>query len=414
MYLMVDKRHIISCVVLVLAVLATARTVTFGQGDPAGTRTQPLPAPVVEGDRAFQARKYTAAVEAYSGVSPLDLPAVSVNRLAIAQFLTGARQDAVRLFRFGIERAPDLASLRNNLGAVLYAQGDYGDAREQILDALERYPDNGHIQSNLRFVRFAEENRREARDRQEGVDPTEWVESVVGEVIRVRSLLPEEVGTLVRDLERRGDTYLAGKMFDGAAAEYERLVRMEQENYQVIHKLGLAYHQLGDLDRAEDLYRDALDLNPYYIPSLNNLGSLEHARGRSDRAMQYFQRVLEIRPDWPMALKNVGLLLLAVERYEDGLAYLLRGLALDPSLLDQPEESGVPIVAQSTPANTAMFSYYMARVWASAGNADLTMSYLYRAVEEGVDDMDLIADPSFALLSGDERYTALIESLEAN
>lgn len=366
---------------------------------------------VSEGDAAYQARDFSAAVEAYASVSPLDLPSESVNRLAVAQFMTGALADAERIFRFGISRAPEAADLYNNLGALRYAQGEFRQARDHILDALERYPDNGHFQSNLRLVRYADENRRESRARQQGTPPIDWVESVVGDVLRVKPLIPEEVSTLSTELERRGDTFLARKMFDGAAAEYQRLVRMDEENYPVVHKLGLAHHQLGNLDRAEDFYRDALDINPYYIPSLNNLGSLEHMRGRPDRAMEFFARVLEIRPDWPMALQNVGLLLFTVERYEEGLQYFLRALALDPTLLERRNESGLPIVAQSTPANTAMFSYYMARVSASAGNADLTMSYLYRAVEEGLSDPDLIRDPSFALLDEDERYIMLVSSL---
>jgi tetratricopeptide (TPR) repeat protein len=113
-----------------------------------------------------------------------------------------------------------------------------------------------------------------------------------------------------------------------------------------------------------------------------------------------------------MALQNVGLLLFTVERYEEGLGYFLRALALDPSLLERSSTSGLPIVAQSTPANTAMFSYYMAKVSATAGNRDLTMSYLYRAVEEGLTDMALIGDEAFGLLAADERYTALLASLE--
>ncbi len=396
-----------SALALLLAVVPGPRS--FGQVSEESS--VPLPDGVLAGDAAYGAREFSAAVEAYARASPLDLPPESVNRLAVAQFMTGAFSDAERIFRFGIVRAPEMAALHNNLGALRYAHGEYREAREHILDALERYPDNGHFQSNLRLVRYADENRRESRARQEATAPIDWVESVVGDVLRVKALIPEEVSTLSIELERRGDTFLARKMFDGAAAEYQRLIRLDEENYPVVHKLGLAHHQLGDLDRAEDFYRDALDINPYYIPSLNNLGSLEHMRGRPDRAMEYFVRVLDIRPDWPMALQNVGLLLFTVERYEEGLQYFLRALTLDPSLLDRRTESGLPIVAQSTPANTAMFSYYMARVSASAGNADLTMSYLYRAVEEGLTGLDLIRDPSFGLLAEDERYIALVASL---
>jgi tetratricopeptide (TPR) repeat protein len=122
--------------------------------------------------------------------------------------------------------------------------------------------------------------------------------------------------------------------------------------------------------------------------------------------------VLEIRPDWPMALQNIGLLLFTIERYEEGLQYFLRALALDPTLLERQASSGLPIVAQSTPVNTAMFSYYMARVSATAGNLDLTMSYLYRAVEEGVTDRVLLSDDAFSILNDDARYVTLLASLE--
>ena len=155
-------------------------------------------------------------------------------------------------------------------------------------------------------------------------------------------------------------------------------------------------------------------MNPYYVPVLNNLGSLEQTRNRYQRAMGYYQDALEIQPEYSVVLQNIGALLFALEQYEQGLQFYLRAIRADPTLFDADDREGLPTLAQATRVNEAMTNFYMAKVFANIGDVDRTMSYLYRAVEEGFDDADLLADSVFSLLAEDMRFVQLMATLQSS
>ena len=56
----------------------------------------------------------------------------------------------------------------------------------------------------------------------------------------------------------------------------------------------------------------------------------------------------------------------------------------------------------------------MAKVFAASGDKDRAMSFLFRAVEEGFDNTEMLADPAFDLLAADARFAQLIASLGAD
>ncbi|WP_456432905.1 tetratricopeptide repeat-containing glycosyltransferase family 2 protein, partial [Thermosulfuriphilus sp.] len=54
--------------------------------------------------------------------------------------------------------------------------------------------------------------------------------------------------------------------------------------------LGVAYHQLGQLDKAESWYQEALNTDPFHEESLFNLGQMLFEIGRLDEAQEMFER----------------------------------------------------------------------------------------------------------------------------
>jgi tetratricopeptide (TPR) repeat protein len=366
------------------------------------------------GDRRFDERDFPSAAEAYSQLSPIEIDPGAQSRLAVSYFMLGRERDAEGTFRLATYRGPENAAAYNNLGVLYYARGDFDDAEDRFKDAAQREPENRNIQDNLHAAKYARENGRQSRDIAEQLRLTSplLVQRIVGDIVRVELLISQEVQAELEDLELRGDVFLARKMYEDAAIEYERFVRIDEYNPLIINKLGLAYLQLQELDDAEEQYRDALRVNPYYLPSLNNLGSVEQARSDYRRALGYYVDALEILPDYSVVLQNVGALYFAQEQYEIGLEFYIRALRSDPTLFD-PSEGGLPTLAQATRSNEAMTNFYMAKLFANIGDADRTMSYLYRAVEEGFDDADLLSDSVFSLLAEDVRFLQLVEGVRS-
>src|SRR4051812_39879793 len=76
-------------------------------------------------------------------------------------------------------------------------------------------------------------------------------------------------------LERRGDIYMARKMYREAIETY---MQAPQDDPVVLNKLGIAYHQLLDFPTARKWYERSVKVKPSYAEALNNLGTVYYAQ----------------------------------------------------------------------------------------------------------------------------------------
>ncbi len=95
--------------------------------------------------------------------------------------------------------------------------------------------------------------------------------------------------------------------------------------------LGLALEESGDFQRAEQLYRQALAINPNYDIALNNLGKTLHQQGQLDSARVYYERALAVKPKFINALYNLGTLWQATGHLDQAESLYKQILALNPN-----------------------------------------------------------------------------------
>lgn len=72
--------------------------------------------------------------------------------------------------------------------------------------------------------------------------------------------------------------------------------------------LGIAYHQTGNLERAEKYLLDALTLNPDHPIPHNELGIVYRKTGRFDEARRHYEQALAIYPGYHYARRNLAIL----------------------------------------------------------------------------------------------------------
>jgi tetratricopeptide (TPR) repeat protein len=92
----------------------------------------------------------------------------------------------------------------------------------------------------------------------------------------------------------------------------------------------VSLHQQGRLDEAEKLYARALKLQRDNFDALHLLGVLNHQRGKAGEAHRLIAAALKVNPKSPDALANLGMVLTALKRAPEALAALDRALALAP------------------------------------------------------------------------------------
>jgi tetratricopeptide (TPR) repeat protein len=367
------------------------------------------------GNALFEKADYANAAAAYEKVTPAERTAPVANRLGISYHFLNKLKEAESAYKDSIKRDPKYSDAYNNLGALSYSKKNFGEAERQFRNALEADPESSVARQNLRATRYARENGRKAREAatEAEKDKALLIDERSTDALLVHILLPPKDVEEASLHEKRADSFMARKMYDDAVIEYRKSIVIDKYNASVVNRLGVAYLQSQKLKDAELNYREALKLNPYYIEALNNLGAVEYMKKNYDRALDQYGKALKSRPESSIILRNVAACLFAMERYEEGIEVYKKALRIDPQLFEHA--GGFGSIIQTTTRNDSMQNFYLAKVFAGAGDNDRAISLLYKAYESGFKDMKMLkAEPAFNSLHEDERFLKLLETMAAN
>lgn len=97
---------------------------------------------------------------------------------------------------------------------------------------------------------------------------------------------------------------------------------------------GLEHHQAGRLNRAEDSYRDALQLDPNNPDAYHLLGLIAHKTGHHGDAVRLIERAISMNADNPVFYANLAIVFNTMAREEDAEVACRNGLALAPGNID--------------------------------------------------------------------------------
>jgi tetratricopeptide (TPR) repeat protein len=205
--------------------------------------------------------------------------------------------------------------------------------------------------------------------------------------------------------ERRADILMARKDFRGAVEIYKEA----GENAVILNKIGIAHHQMLQLDSAKKYYERSIKLNPKYPEAINNLGTVYYAKKNYRRAVSYYNRALKLSPNSASVYSNLGTALFARKKYPEAFQAYEQALALDPEVFEHRNSYGVLLQERSV-GERAKFHYYLARVYAKAGMNERALLYLRKAIEEGYKERQKIPeDPEFATLKETPEFQELMK-----
>jgi len=206
--------------------------------------------------------------------------------------------------------------------------------------------------------------------------------------------------------EQRGDIFMARKMYREAIETY----RESPETAIMANKIGIAYHQLADLNSAARSYQRAIKLDPKFSQAINNLGTIYYSRQSYRRAIVQYKKVLRITPDAASTLANLGSAYLARKQYELASENYQKAMAIDPGIFEHHSGVGTTVRDQAV-GDRPMFFFYLARSYAKAGMKDQALNYIRKSLEEGFKERKkFINDPEFAGLQKDPEFQKIMES----
>jgi tetratricopeptide (TPR) repeat protein len=189
-----------------------------------------------------------------------------------------------------VEKSPDSAHVRTNLGEAYAAQGLWDRAMTEYQTALRLNPDYAQAHNNLGAA-YASQGL--------------WDRAMAEHQTAVR-LNPD----YAQAHNNLGNAYAAQGLWDRAMAEYQTVLRLNPDYAQAHYNLGAAYASQGLLDKAMAEYQTVLRLNPDDAQAHNNLGAAYASQGLLDRAMGEFKTALRLKPDYSEAEYNLAFIYL--------------------------------------------------------------------------------------------------------
>lgn len=221
----------------------------------------------------------------------------------------------------------------------------------------------------------------------------------------VKPTVPEPVSQPLTP-EARGDVYMARKMYREAIDCYEQA---PQNSAVVWNKLGIAYHQMTQLDAAMKRYRRAITLDAKYPEAINNLGTVYYAEKRYSKATSCYKRALKLAPSAASIYSNLGTAYFGEKKYKQAWEAYNTAFQLDPEVFEHRNAYGV-LLQERAIEERARFHYYLAKIYASKGQNDRALQYIRKALEEGfVDRKKLMQDPEFAAMRDLPEFKELLK-----
>jgi len=205
--------------------------------------------------------------------------------------------------------------------------------------------------------------------------------------------------------EVRGDILMARKMYREAVEKYQE---GPADSSVLANKIGIAYHQMLEIDTAKKYYDRAVKINPHYAEAINNLGTIHYARKSYRRAISQYNRALRITPDSASILSNLGTAYFARKNYELAFATYQKALQLDPEVFEHRSSHGVLLQERSVDER-AKFHYYLAKTYAKAGMYERALLYIRKALEEGFKEREKFkVEPEFTALRDNPEFKLLL------
>ena len=215
---------------------------------------------------------------------------------------------------------------------------------------------------------------------------------------RTRTPLPSPETRQELSLERRGDIFMARKMYREAGDTYREAIREQPDSARLFNKLGISMHQLLLLGDARRHYERAWKIDNTYTQALNNLGTVHHAKGNYRRAIRTYKKALKVSPYSASIHSNLGTSYFAKGRYKDASKAYLNALELDPEVFESRGTFGTLLQERSV-GNLGKYYYFMAKAYAGVEAWERAILYVRKALEEGFGSPKRVAsEPAFAAM----------------
>ena len=130
---------------------------------------------------------------------------------------------------------------------------------------------------------------------------------------------------------------------------YKKILRIDPENADALHLLGLVGHQSGKLDLAITLINRAISIDPGQPEIYNNLGNVYLTERDLVRAENCFQKAIQARFNFAEAHYGLGKTLQLQGRFDEAIDAYIEALKLKPEMTEAIINLSQATLSQAAP-----------------------------------------------------------------
>jgi tetratricopeptide (TPR) repeat protein len=224
----------------------------------------------------------------------------------------------------------------------------------------------------------------------------------------VRRIEPPSKSATADELEQRGDELRTEKAYLDALDYLQAALAKNPSSDRICNKIGIVELQTLRLKQAKKSFERAIKLNPQNADAYNNLGVVYYELKKHKKAIKLYTKAIALNQNMASYFSNLGAAYFARKKFEEATLAYGKALELDPQIFERTSRAGVSAHLAS-PEDRAHYDYVIARLYAKLGQAERSLQYLRRAMEEGYKDIgEVYKDADFAGLRKDPRFTELM------
>jgi tetratricopeptide (TPR) repeat protein len=235
----------------------------------------------------------------------------SVFKKARSLHRSGARTEAIKLYRQVLKKEPQHVQALHMLGLAAYQQGDKAQAITLLQKAIAIKPDLGQAYYHLGVV----------------LQSLNRFDEAIRLYRHAATLLP---GSLDVHLTLGGVLYLINRPLD-ALSSYDKVSAINPNYADVYYNKGVVLQALNRLEEARANYQRAVALKPDLADARTNLGNVLQSLNRHAESLEHYRQAIAHNPSSAEAHMSLGNALKALNQFDDALDANARAAALAPN-----------------------------------------------------------------------------------
>lgn len=192
-------------------------------------------------------------------------------------------KDDLAFYSQMIKDSPDMALGYNDLGLYYFKKGDMVNAEKYLTIAGTKKDITARLLGANASVFWQ-------------ADKLDITEKLLLRQLELEPSNPQPYIMLKMIYEKKGNKALAKSYGDKASAMFPGIEEMMKQRVIEVCRQAEAYIAMRSFERAENLLREALIINPDFVPALVDMGGLSAEKGDFVKAEKYLSRAIGLEP----------------------------------------------------------------------------------------------------------------------